>query len=103
MRDSPEPVRPRVCSRLVLFKTPRTRAWRDTRRHARRVVALAALAACGAAAQAADATAAQQVEVIGTSPLPGLGIDRDLLPYGTQVVRRAGASTPRSRQHRPTC
>jgi outer membrane receptor protein involved in Fe transport len=28
------------------------------------------------------------VEVIGTSPLPGQGIDRDLLPYTTHVVRR---------------
>ncbi len=31
----------------------------------------------------------QQVEVVGTSPLPGQGIDRDLLPYSTQVVRRS--------------
>ncbi|WP_207224990.1 TonB-dependent receptor [Rivibacter subsaxonicus] len=28
------------------------------------------------------------VEVIGTSPLPGQGIDRDLLPYSTQLIRR---------------
>jgi len=31
----------------------------------------------------------QQVEVVGTSPLPGQGVDRNALPYGTQVVRRA--------------
>lgn len=31
----------------------------------------------------------QRVEVIGTSPLPGQGIDRNLLPYSTQLVRRA--------------
>jgi outer membrane receptor protein involved in Fe transport len=30
----------------------------------------------------------QRVEVIGTSPLPGQGIDRSLLPYSTQLVRR---------------
>jgi outer membrane receptor for Fe3+-dicitrate len=28
------------------------------------------------------------VEVIGTSPLPGQGIDRNILPYSTQTVRR---------------
>jgi outer membrane receptor protein involved in Fe transport len=32
---------------------------------------------------------AQRVEVIGTSPLPGQGIDRSLLPYSTQLVRRS--------------
>ncbi|MBQ0958916.1 TonB-dependent receptor [Ideonella sp. 4Y11] len=31
---------------------------------------------------------AQQVEVVGTSPLPGQGVDRNALPYSTQVVRR---------------
>ncbi len=30
----------------------------------------------------------QRIEVIGTSPLPGQGIDRALLPYSTQVIRR---------------
>ena len=30
----------------------------------------------------------QRVEVIGTSPLPGQGVDRDLLPYSTQTMRR---------------
>ena len=29
-----------------------------------------------------------RVEVVGTSPLPGQGIDRDLLPYTTHSVRR---------------
>ena len=53
----------------------------------RRVVALAALAACGAAAQA-QSDSAQQVEIIGTSPMEGLGVDRNLLPYGSLVVRR---------------
>ncbi|MBB1161611.1 TonB-dependent receptor [Aquariibacter albus] len=31
------------------------------------------------------------VEVIGTSPLPGQGIDRDLLPYSTQLLKREQA------------
>jgi outer membrane receptor protein involved in Fe transport len=31
---------------------------------------------------------AQTVEVIGTSPLPGHGVDRDLLPYNTQLIIR---------------
>lgn len=43
-----------------------------------------------AAAQAEAPPAARlpSVEVIGTSPLPGQGTDRDLLPYSTQVIRR---------------
>jgi len=44
---------------------------------------LLALAAGSAAAQGN-----QQVEVVGTSPLPGLGVDRDWLPYAAQVARR---------------
>ncbi len=31
------------------------------------------------------------VEIIGTSPLPGQGIDRDLLPYSTQILKREQA------------
>ncbi len=55
-----------------------------------------ALCACGllslplagqAQSQPAQAPAAT-VEVIGTSPLPGQGVDRNLLPYATQTVRR---------------
>jgi outer membrane receptor protein involved in Fe transport len=42
------------------------------------------LAMAGAAAQSNP----QQVEVIGTSPLTGLGVERDLLPYSSQVLRR---------------
>jgi outer membrane receptor protein involved in Fe transport len=37
----------------------------------------------------APAAGTQRVEVIGTSPLPGQGIDRNLLPYSTQLVRRS--------------
>lgn len=51
-----------------------------------RVSMLVALAAAGARAEP-DA-AIQQVEIVATSPLPGQGIDRDLLPYMTQVLRR---------------
>ncbi|MDT7837179.1 TonB-dependent receptor [Aquabacterium sp. OR-4] len=36
----------------------------------------------------AQTAAPQQVEVVGTSPLAGLGVDRDTLPYASQVVRR---------------
>ena len=36
----------------------------------------------------AGATATQQVDVIGTSPMPGLGVDRQLLPYASQSARR---------------
>jgi outer membrane receptor protein involved in Fe transport len=55
-------------------------------------LALAA-AAPGAQAQAAQPAApatppAATVEIIGTSPLPGQGVDRNLLPYATQTVRR---------------
>jgi outer membrane receptor for Fe3+-dicitrate len=31
----------------------------------------------------------QTVEVIGVSPLPGQGVDRNILPYATQTIRRA--------------
>ena len=45
-----------------------------------------------AVAQAApETTPAQQlerVEIIGVSPLPGQGVDRNLLPYSTQVLKR---------------
>lgn len=44
-------------------------------------------AAMTPAAHAQTGTA-QQVEVVGTSPLAGLGVDRELLPYASQVLRR---------------
>jgi outer membrane receptor protein involved in Fe transport len=37
---------------------------------------------------AQSGNAAQTVEIVGTSPLPGQGIDRNLLPYTSQVIRR---------------
>lgn len=33
-------------------------------------------------------TELERVELIGTSPLPGQGVDRELLPYSTQLLRR---------------
>lgn len=52
------------------------------------LAALAAITATGPATVAAQATT-PQVEVIGTSPLAGLGVDRNLLPYASQTVRRS--------------
>ena len=56
-----------------------------------RLTALAAIAATTAtspAGVAAQTAPAQQVEVVGTAPLAGLGVDRNLLPYASQTVRR---------------
>jgi outer membrane receptor protein involved in Fe transport len=52
------------------------------------LAALAAVTANGPAIALAQTAPAQQVEVIGTSPLSGLGVDRNLLPYASQTVRR---------------
>ncbi|MDH4393671.1 MAG: TonB-dependent receptor [Aquabacterium sp.] len=53
------------------------------------LAAASALAPAAVLAQsAAAAPTSQQVEVIGTSPLAGLGVDRNLLPYASQTVRR---------------
>lgn len=41
---------------------------------------------------------AQQVEVIGTSALAGLGVDRDLLPYASQTARRVGIDQAQTEQ-----
>jgi outer membrane receptor protein involved in Fe transport len=51
-------------------------------------LALAAITAASPTIVAAQTAPAQQVEVIGTSPLAGLGVDRNLLPYASQTVRR---------------
>ncbi len=37
---------------------------------------------------ATPVTEAQRVEIIGVAPLPGRGVDRDLLPYSTQSIKR---------------
>lgn len=60
------------------------------RRTALALAAASALAPATSLAQSAvpAASAAQQVEVIGTSPMAGLGVDRNLLPYASQTVRR---------------
>ena len=55
----------------------------------RRVVALAALRGLRRGRAGRKSDSPQQVEIIGTSPLSGLGVDRDLLPYGSLVVRRS--------------
>jgi outer membrane receptor protein involved in Fe transport len=55
----------------------------------RTTLALAAAAAFGPIAAAAQTPPTAQVEVIGTSPMAGLGVDRNLLPYASQTVRRS--------------
>lgn len=47
-----------------------------------------ALVAAQPAARTGASDQAQQVEVVGTSPLAGLGVDRNLLPYASHTVRR---------------
>jgi outer membrane receptor protein involved in Fe transport len=42
-----------------------------------------------AQAQPASEPPQQTIEVVGTSPLPGQGVDRELLPYQTQLLRRS--------------
>ena len=62
---------------------------RPLRRSALAMAACCALLAGAPAAWSqASSRSDQQVEVIGTSPLPGLGVDRNLLPYASQTVRR---------------
>lgn len=52
------------------------------------VITLAITLALAAMPAWAQAQPVQQVEIVATSPLPGQGLDRDLLPYMTQVLRR---------------
>lgn len=44
--------------------------------------------AAAAATAGGKLDAAVRVDVVGTAPLPGLGVDRDLLPYGSVLLRR---------------
>ena len=60
---------------------------------------LALAAAPSLAQQPAAPRQLDRVEVIGTSPLPGQGIDRNLLPYDTQVIRRGQLDAAKRRQH----
>ena len=46
------------------------------------------IAVPGTAAAQAAAAQLDRVEIIGVSPLPGQGIDRNILPYSTQVLKR---------------
>ncbi len=55
----------------------------------RSTLALAAATALAPATVQAQPAATAQVEVVGTSPLAGLGVDRNLLPYASQTVRRS--------------
>ena len=66
------------------------RPHRTHRPHGPTALALAAAAALLATAAGAQTAGAptSQVEIIGTSPLAGLGVDRNLLPYASQTVRR---------------
>ncbi len=75
---------------MLPFRQPFHRLRRAPIRCRRGAAALAASALCAAlGAPSARAQAPTvQVEVIGVSPLPGQGVDRNLLPYGTQVLRR---------------
>jgi len=61
---------------------------------ARATLALAAAPLLPAtAAWAQDNAGTARVEIIGTSPLPGLGVDRNLLPYASQTVKRGALDT----------
>lgn len=64
-------------------------------------VAAATLLATAAQAQAQPQTAgapASQVEIIGTAPLAGLGVDRNLLPYASQTVKRDALNQAQAEQ-----
>ena len=52
-------------------------------------LALAATLACFLCGAGSTAHATERVEVIGTSPMPGQGVDRDLLPYTSIVLQRS--------------
>lgn len=58
------------------------------REHALKRVAVATLALLGASGAAFAQQVAQTIEIVGTAPLPGQGVDRSLLPYTTQLLRR---------------
>lgn len=54
--------------------------------HRRHALALAIAALFAAPALHAQDKALKEVEVVGTSPLPGIGIEKDKLPYDVQTV-----------------
>jgi outer membrane receptor protein involved in Fe transport len=58
-------------------------------------IAAALLSPCAAAADEYPPAIVARVEIVGMAPLPGLGVDRDLLPYAVQAatdrtIRKAG-------------
>ena len=59
-----------------------------TRSTALLCIGLALASLSDAHAQAAATAEPQRVEVVGRSPMPGLGVDRELLPYNAQVIGR---------------
>jgi TonB dependent receptor/TonB-dependent Receptor Plug Domain len=65
----------------ALFITGKNKMWRI-----QLALGWAAIIGLGPSALAQPST--QTIEIVGTSPLPGQGVSRDLLPYNTQVVRR---------------
>jgi outer membrane receptor protein involved in Fe transport len=77
------PARTPLCRALGLAMMALSGAWAGT----------AAAQSSTGGAPASDVAVAVgpqlgRVEIIGTSPLPGQGIDRNLLPYNTQVIKR---------------
>lgn len=66
------------------MKTTARPTWRAVSRAAAIVVAGSATVH----AQAQTAPPSQTVDIIGAAPLPGQGVDRAVLPYTTQVLRR---------------
>ncbi|MDZ5461161.1 TonB-dependent receptor [Azohydromonas lata] len=73
-------------TRRVFNRQPRLSPLVDLLKRA--VLPALALAGAAPAVHAQSAEPAAKVEIIGTSPLPGQGVDRNQLPYATQSVRR---------------
>lgn len=57
------------------------------------------LAGAAGLAAAQTSTELNRVEVIGVSPLPGQGIDRNVLPYATQVFKRDDVDAAQAANH----
>ncbi len=71
----------------AIMQRPRRGALAGTGPH-RLGLALMLVLLAGVPPAPAAAQVGSSVEVIGTSPLPGQGIDRDLLPYSTHIIKR---------------
>ena len=59
------------------------------REHALKSITAAILTFLGSTGTVVAQQPAQTIEIVGTSPLPGQGVDRALLPYTSHVLRRA--------------